>query len=243
MTDSKDLATQGDVSPISTLLANPEALRDIPIETMERVIKLDRELRAEKSERVYAIAFKAAQDAISPIKKRGWNPSTKSTFARAEDVSSEIDPIVSKHGFSQSTSMGECPISEHVRIVLTVRHTGGHRETHFFDAPIDTVGMKGQKNKTALHGASSSWSYAERILKLHVWGAETTTMDDDGNAGAGLDPSAEKITQDQADDLEALRQEVKADGKRLLSALGVEKLSDLPKSRYTEAVRMLEAKR
>ena len=243
MTDSKSLSVQEDVSPLSTLLANPEALREVPIETMERLVKLDRELRAEKAERVFATAFKSAQDAISPIKKRGWNPSTKSTFARAEDVSSEIDPIVSKHGFSQSTSMGECPIAEHVRIVLTVRHSGGHRETHFFDAPIDTVGMKGQKNKTALHGASSSWSYAERILKLHVWGAETTTTDDDGNAGAGLHPSAEKITQDQADDLNSLREEVRADGQRLLATLGIQKLSDLPKSRMTEVVRMLEAKR
>ena len=242
MTDSQELTTQGDVSPLSTLLANPEALRDVPIETMERVIKLDRELRAEKAERSYAAAFKAAQDDIEPIKKRGWNPSTKSAYALAEDVAAEVDPIVSRHGFSQSTSMGECPIPEHVRIVMTLRHVDGHKETHFYDAPLDTTGMKGAQNKTKLHGSSSSWSYAERILKLHVWGVDTR-QDDDGNAGAGLAPSAEKITDDQAADLEALRQEVKANGKRLLDALGIEKLSDLPKNRMTEAVRMLEAKR
>ena len=243
MTDSTDLATQEEVSPLSSLLANPEALRNVPIETMERVIALDRELRAEKAERQFAVAFKAAQDAMSPIKKRGWNPATKSAFARAEEVTAEVDPIVSRHGFSQSTSMGECPIPGHYRFVMTVRHVDGHKETHFYDAPIDTVGMKGQTNKTPLHGSASSWTYAERILKLHIWNIETTTKDDDGNAGAGLSPSAEKISEDEATDLEALRQEVQADGKRLLNALKIKTLAELPKSRFTEVVRMLEAKR
>lgn len=52
-----------------------------------------------------------------------------------------------------------------------------------------------------------------------------------------------KVSQDQADTLQALIEDVGADSGRFLAYLKVAKLSDLPATRYDEAVQALEAKR
>ena len=132
-----------------------------------------------------------------------------------------------------------------MRIVLTLRHTGGHSETHQFDAPIDNVGVKGSATKTRLHGAASSWTYAERYLLTKVCGVQLTD-DDDGNAGGGVGPGAERITDDQLLDLEAKMDEkgIGPNGRvKLLTYLGVEKLADLPASQLKKAATAIEGRR
>ena len=89
------------------------------------------------------------------------------------------------------------------------------------------MGVKGSATKTRLHGAASSWTYAERYLLTKVCGVQLTD-DDDGNAGGGVGPGAERITTDQLTDLEALIGEVGADRGRFMFWLGVKDLSDLP---------------
>ena len=72
----------------------------------------------------------------------------------------------------------------HTRFVLLVRHSG-HREEHMWDAPIDDKGIKGNPNKTRLHGGASSMNYACRYLKTNVFNIQTFTDDDGNAAGAG----------------------------------------------------------
>ena len=72
------------------------------------------------------------------------------------------------------------------------------------------------------------------------------TDDDDGNAGGGVGPGAERITDDQALDLEAKMGEhgVGPQGRaKLLTWLGVEKLSDLPASKLKAAMDAIERRR
>ena len=72
------------------------------------------------------------------------------------------------------------------------------------------------------------------------------TDDDDGNAGANVGPGAERITEDQALDLEAKMEEhgVGPQGRaKLLTWLGVEKLADLPASKLKAAMDAIERRR
>ena len=228
-------------SALAVLLRNPEALKDYPIETVERLFAMDREMRADAAKREFAAAMNRVKGEIAPVLQRGKNADNHSTFAKLEDVQRMLDPVLQGEGFSYSFSTIDCPIADWLRIVMKIRHTSGHEEEHQIDAPIDNVGPKGGATKTKLHGVGSTYTYVERILLCKVFGLQTYRDDDGqgGNAGPGAKPIAEK----QAADLLALLTKVAADKARFLKFFRIEKVEELPVSRYREAMTMLEAKR
>ena len=96
---------------------------------------------------------------------------------------------------------------------------------------------------TKLHGTGVQRDVLRAPLDSVKFSAVQLIADDDGNAGGGIGPGAEKITPDQVMDLQALREEVKGDGPMLLDLMHVKRLEDIPKSEYNRAVQALEAKR
>ena len=228
-------------SALATLLADPDRLRDFPIETVERLFVLDRQIRADAARQEFAEAFNAVQSAMTPVRKLATNSHTHSTYARLEDVGRMLDPLILAHGFSRSLSTTDSPTSG-LRFVLVLRHVGGHEERHHLDAPVDDIGIQGKATKTALHGMASSYTYCERHLLLKVFGVQTVS-DDDGNAAAGVGPGSERISDDEAADLEALIDEVNADRRRLYDICGIGAVGDLKKSQLKSTLALLEAKR
>ena len=229
-------------SLIEVLLADPDRVKDYPIEVVREMYALVRAEQAEQARREFAQAFNRVQKAMAPVRKLAKNTQTGSMYARAEDVTGMLDPLILAEGFSRSLSTTDCPVEGHIRFVLILRHNSGHEERHNFDAPPDYLGPKGAPTKTKLHGMASSYTYCERHLLCKVFGVQLVA-DDDGNAGGGIGPGAEKITEDQVMDLQALRVEVKGDGPMLLDLMNVKRLEDIPKSEYNRAVQVLEAKR
>ena len=207
-----DIATTGatGMEPLASLLADPDRIKDIPVDNLERLFALQREWRADRAREDFAIAFNAVQGEMRPVAKVARNVHTKSMYARAEDVTAMLDPVINKHGFSRSISTDDCPAADHMRFTLILRHVGGHEERHHLDAPVDNVGMAGNATKTRLHGMASSYTYCERHLLCKVFGVHIVS-DDDGLAGAAVGPGAEKITQEQADWLNTLADELSAD--------------------------------
>ena len=53
-------------SALATLLADPDRLRDFPIETVERLFVLDKEIRAELARREFSSAFNRVQQKNEP---------------------------------------------------------------------------------------------------------------------------------------------------------------------------------
>ena len=226
---------------LDKLLADPSQLKDYPIETVERLFSMHKELQAETARRAFNEAFNRVQQKMTPVVKKGRNKQTGSFYARAQEVVEMVHPILVQEGFSRSLSMDECPADNHNRYVLILRHNGGHLERHWMDAPIDDKGMAGKTNKTRLHGTASSYTYCQNQLLCKVLGVPL--VDDDGNAGAGVGPGSEAITLDQSLNLEALMDEVKGNRPSFLKLFAIKQISDLPAGQYRTAVRMLEAKR
>ena len=67
MTDAIEKAQP---SALATLLSDPERLKDYPIETVERLFELDKQVRAEASRREFYDAFNKLQSEMSPVRKR-----------------------------------------------------------------------------------------------------------------------------------------------------------------------------
>lgn len=228
---------------LATLLGDPEKLAAVPVDTVERLWAIDREIREDQARREYYAALNRVQKRLTehPVIKDARNTQTGSMFARAEKVDATLDPILTEEGFSCSTSTAECPLEDHIRIEMRVFHVGGHSEIHHLDAPIDDRGAKGAPTKTRLHGMGSTMTYVRRYLRVSVFGVQIVS-DDDGNRGRG----AETITADQVHELVELADDVGADNearRRLLAFFKIGDLNQLPAVRFREAKRMLEQKR
>ena len=228
-------------SALEKILDDPKQLKEIPIDIVERLFVLQKEQYAEQARREFNTALNALQGEMTPVRKAGQGAFKGSRFAKAEHVNAMLDPLIFKHGFSLSVSQLDCPIPDHIRFVMLLRHAGGHSETHQLDAAVDTGGPKGGGVKSPLHGMGSSTTYCVRIMKCSVFDVQLVT-DDDGHAAA-MGQGSEKISEEQARDLESLMDEVKGNLPAFLAFWQVDEIGDLPLRDHKRAVQMLEAKR
>lgn len=227
--------------PLDAILADPDRLKDSPVETMERLFALQREARADAAKERFHEAFHKLQSEMTPVRKAARNKQTNSMYAKAEHIDEMLQPLLTKFGFSTSGSAVPCDVPDTVRFRLIVRHSG-HAEEHFMDAPIDNVGMKGSPTKTRLHGTGSAETYALRRLKCSVFDVHLVD-DDDGNAAGGIGPGAEPITAEQATELNELADELGADKIAFCRYLKIDAIPQLPAGRFREAKQALERKR
>lgn len=222
------------IQAIERAALNPQ----VDIEKMERLFAMQKEIMARQAETAFNVALAAAQAEIPTIKGRKKNTQTNSFYADLVAVCDVAMPIVTRHGFSLSFSQGDCPIEGRIRVNCQCAHAGGHSRFYHWDAPIDTVGIKGVQNKTQIHGEASSFSYAQRYLTKLAFNLRIEGEDNDGN-GQKRD---QFITEKQAADLLAKITEVGANKEQFLKFLRVEKLSDLPTKQYAQALQALEDK-
>ena len=240
MTQSTEIAAP-QASPLATLLADPERLAAVPVETMERLLAMQERYDAEQARREYFEAFARVQGRMRPVPKKGWNPQTRSKYPRLEDVKEMLDPLLADEGFAQSVAMVPGAGEGLMRFELLIRHRAGHSERHYLDAPGDDRGMKGSPTKTALHGMRSSMTYCRRALISDVWDVRTCEEDDDGNAG-GAGPGAELISEAERAEVQRELGRTGSDIARFCQFVGVDSVAKIQKSQLRMALSALKRK-
>lgn len=192
------ITTTGEGQQATGLAAALEQALMLPeqgVERLERMWEMHKEMQDRDAARAYADAMKACQKEMPAIHKRGKNKQTNSTYALLEDINRLITPIYTRHGFSLSFGTDRSELADHVGIICDVMHEGGYTKTYTYDAPIDNVGIKGEKNKTSTHGRGSAISYGRRYLILMIFNL-TIGDDDDGNAAG--ENEAQRIARETA---------------------------------------------
>lgn len=206
------------------------------VDKMERLFALQERLLARTAEQEYADAKALAQAEMPQIKRTGNNEQTRSSYAELDLIAAKVDPVMAKHGFSLSYGTAESHLEGHYRVTARLRHRGGFFEDFQADVPSDTVGMKGNQNKTPTHGFGSTMSYGRRYLKLLIWDIATT--DDDGQAAS----TGSLIGFNELELLKARCSQVGGNEARFATVLGVPSLAHLPAARLSEALAKLDAK-
>ncbi len=166
----------------------PEQL-SLVLDAQERV--LDRQAKQE-----FVHAMMSVQSQMAAITNDSYNEQTRSGYASLEAINKQLVPLYTKEGFSLSFGTEDSPLADHVRTVCDVMHIGGHSREYHNDMPLDMVGIKGNENKTKIHGTGSALKYGRRYLTSMIFNTSTCDRDDDGNA-AGAEP-VELITGEQA---------------------------------------------
>lgn len=155
---------------------------------VEKIIQLQRELRAEDAKREFAQALAALQaetgqiQAMNPVKKANGDVMYK--YAKLEDIMAKVQPLLSRHGFSHSfdTITGEGTITA----ILELTHAGGHSKRNQFQCRVS----KGQATNASQDDMGAK-SYAKRGALCDGLGIVISNDNDARTAGHGEFVSAE----------------------------------------------------
>jgi len=196
----------GMLALIERAASNP----DVDIEKMERILEMRERVEDRAAEQAFNDAMARVQAQIPKIRANCFNSQTKSNYANYEALSDALTPFITQEGFACIFGTDASPLGEEmVRITCDLTHSAGHSKHYFCDLPLDMSGIKGQVNKTKMHGTGSTYSYGRRYLKLLMFDVAITEEDDDGNDGGGLPAEwveyVEACTR-HADSIEAIRQ-------------------------------------
>lgn len=215
------------------------AARDasVDIEKFERLMEMKERVERRAAVRAFNDAISAAKGEIGPIVKNrtvDYTSQKGRTNYRHEDfaaVAAAVDPILTRHGLAYRFRSAQN--GQRLTVTCIVSHVSGHSEETTLEAAEDHSG-----NKNAIQAIGSATTYLQRYtLKLALGLA--SSQDDDGRASGGADTTT--ITDEQAEQIKEALDRTGADLPRFCAYYKLEKLTDLPSSKFAQAVQAIEA--
>ena len=226
---------------------------------MREVIAMAREEQNRIDDRIFQLAKMEVQSKIPPITRDSMNNHTKSKWARLEKISSVVDPIIRRNGFSLSYGSADCPLPDHYRITCDVTHTPtGYTKHYWIDVGMDSAGAKGGGTKSLAQGSGSSVTYARRFLKVMIFDINIVGEDFDGSRYT-VEPKhieqqentekvedhvpdqPKRLTLNQCESLTALMKACKVSIESFCERYGIAAVNDLNPSLLQEAEKALRA--
>lgn len=233
--------TQGD--QVFALMARALEMGEPGVAALERLTELHERVQRRNAELEFNRALAKFQQTCPPVPADGELGHLKRVdrngvsravrFATIQGLRDHMQPYLDPLGLG--LSFDARVDGDMLTGTATLRHIDGHSQSSSFTLPTaaKTPAMSPQ------HAYEAAYSFACRIALRSVTGVRVAS--DDAQAEQEADPT--KISEEQGATLATLCDEVKADPAKFLAYLKVQTLYDLPASRYTEAVRALEARR
>lgn len=179
--------------------------KGVDAESLEKLLNMQERILDRESKQAYTRDMIAVQSEVKRIEKNKENQQTNSKYADLDAVLTAVKPVYTDKGFSVSYGTADSPHAGHVRVTAEVSHREGWSESHFVDIPLDDEGIKGNKNKTQVHGTASAISYGRRYLLGLIFNLNMGD-DDDGNAAGGDTRSAMEVNQEWIDRMSVIRE-------------------------------------
>lgn len=218
------------LSVLSRVLENA---KDLDVEKLERMLAMHERLQIEQRRQTFMEALSRLQIVVPQIQKNGKiivKGVERSSYARLEDIDDVIRPMLADEGFSFSFDSESENGKVHI-IRCKMSHRDGHSETNSIVLPLDA-----SQYRSDVQSTGSTLSYARRqLIKMHLNLIERGEDKD----GANL----ERISAEQAADLEAMLSEAKGDRAGFLRYMGVEAFADITVGNFARAIEALEQKR
>jgi hypothetical protein len=191
-------AHQSQATSLLQAITSAASNKDVDIEKMERLFAMHQQMVKQEAEAAFNAAMARAQSRMETVAAKAHNSQTNSYYAKLAAINTAITPIYTAEGLSVSFGTADCPKEGWYRTVATVSHATGHTREYHLDLPPDDSGIKGAANKTQVHAAGSTSSYARRYLVCMIFNVSTGD-DNDGNGsgrkreGGEPDPEGKKI--------------------------------------------------
>jgi hypothetical protein len=245
---TKDLAVQK-TGELATVQPGIESIIQTAIENgrtgaeLKEFLDFARELKADKAKAEFQAAFAAFKAECPSIVKRSTSQfqgvnklgiKGPRMYADLEDIMQIVEPAARKHGLT--ISWGESKIESHGNALLmmvpcVIAHVGGHSISGSFPIAVDSKAGCSEQQK---YGIAST--YARRYSLVSVLGLVGVDQDTDG------EERSEKITEDQANDLNDRLIQVNADIPAFKGIFKIEKLADMRAADLSKAHAMIDKK-
>lgn len=176
--------TDFEVQPVTNEVVSVESLitlaikQNIPVESLERLLAMRRELKDEFAKKAFNEAMAAFQAdcptivKTKEVKTRAGVVAYK--YAPIESIVEQVAPFLQRHGFSYSTTMELMPAG--VKVIVKATHKDGHSELSPMEVPLG--------NKTDIMSASqvvaAAQTFAKRYAFCNAFGILTGDEDIDG---------------------------------------------------------------
>jgi hypothetical protein len=151
--------------------------KKLPVEVMERLFVLHKEVKAEQAKEEFVLALANFQAKVPIIKKtkKVLNKDGRTIrymYAPMDSVIQQIKKPLADNGFSYTWDSSR--EEKHIKVVCKLTHIAGYREKSTFDIPIvDSQYM------TSPQSYATAQSYAKRYTLLNVLGIGTADEDND----------------------------------------------------------------
>jgi hypothetical protein len=173
-----ELPERKEIVPVDPQALLSQAVeKNLPIETMERLFALRRELKAEMAKDAYYSDLSLFQEECPIIEKKKNGAVTKSgkvkyKYAPLEDIIKQVKSFIKKYGFSYIIKTKNEP--DKLTAICEVHHNLGHTESVPFTVPIEKNDYMTASNRVA-----SASTYAKRYAFCNAFGIVTMDSDDD----------------------------------------------------------------
>lgn len=183
-TDEKEVAI-ATPQPVRTMTAEgliAQAIdKGVPIETMERLMNMRRELQEEAAKKTYVATMAAFQSECPIIDKskpvRDKSGKVRYSYAPLDSIVKQVQPLLKIHGLSYA--IDTTFEADTLTVTCTVTHEDGHSEKSSFRCPIDKDAYMSGPQKVG-----AAMSFGKRYAFCNVFGILTGDEDNDAQEEA-----------------------------------------------------------
>ena len=199
------------------------------IAILEKLMDLQERHERNQAKKAFDAAVADAKKEIKPIiRKREGN--NKKKYADFAAYAGGVDEILARNGLNYRHRSAQP--EDKIEVTCVLSHRDGYSEETTLKSPPDTTG-----NKNAIQAIGSTITYLQRYTLALALGLASAD-DDDGQAAGGDAP----ITEEQVNELIALKDKGKADVAKFCQLFKIEALPDLRQSQFQLAKAKLQAK-
>lgn len=226
--DSNELATVSENTAMVSMFERMASDPNVDVDKLERLM-LMRERAIERGAKTdYDAAMADMQPELPVIAERG-DASGRYTYAKWEDINTQIKPVLMKYGFALTF---RTDFTDGIGVTGVLSHRSGHREETSIKLPADPSG-----NKNAVQAVASSVSYGKRYTASALLNLTSHGEDDDAYAAV-----IETITDAQEIQINDMLEATGADKAKFLKWLKIEKVSAIPAKSFDSVMATLRQK-
>jgi hypothetical protein len=168
------------VSPSAENLIEKALSNNVSVETIERLLAMRKELKAEFAKEQFDLAMSGFQAECPTIKTKAGGKTKLGIiaykYAPLDSIVEQVKPIIGKFGLSYSIKIETSEKS--VKAICIVKHISGHYETSEMEAPH---GVKTDIMSETQRFASTS-TFVKRYAFCNAFGIMTGDDDTDANS-------------------------------------------------------------
>lgn len=218
----RDLAAISAEAAFLQMIERAASDPEINIDKLKSLMELYERRDAALARKSFDAAVAAAKAEIPPIERNATGHNNK-RYADFSAIAKVVDPILGKHDLYYRFRTHQ---ADKISVTCVLSHKDGHSEETTLCGSPD-----GSGNKNGIQALGSTLTYLQRYSLVQMLGLASDKDDDGLKSGMGG-----AISDEQLADLREALFAIKGDDAKFCQLFKIENLSDLPASKYKEAI-------